>query len=248
MSLKNIKVANDAAPDEDRVGGQSLLDSGVYSAKVKMAYTRPSDKGAIGLTIVLDVEGKEIRSTMYITNKNGETYYEKDGKKSNLPGYNLANQLAMLTCGKALTALNEEERLVKVRNFTEKKDENIKLPVLVDMLGQEVNVGIVRQIVDKKAKGNDGEYHPTGETREENDISKFFCAKPKFLNMTAVELLASKENSDQKAEFIDKWKEANNGKVHDRSTKDVGKKGGPATGGNVAKPAGGVDTLFGDDD
>lgn len=243
--LGNLKVAEDAAPEEDRVGGRQLFDSAVYPAKIKMAYLRAADSGAIGLTLITDLDGKEFSKTVYISNKAGETFTVKDGKQVNMMGFNLANSLAMVACGKPLNQLKDEERLQKVRNFKEKKDENIKVQVIVDLLDKEVNIGIVRQEVNKQVKQGDS-YVPTDDKVEENEISKFFCAKKKFLNMTATEMLAAQKDDTQTAEFITKWKEANEGKVINRF-KPTGKaagSGAPKSG--VAKPDTATD-LFGDD-
>lgn len=244
--LENLKVATDAAPEEDRLGGRQLFDSAVYPAKVKMAYLRAADSGAIGLTLILDLEGKEFNKTIYISNKAGETFTVKDGKQVNMMGFNLANSLAMVTTGKPLNQLKDEERLQKVRNFKEKKDENIKVQVIVDLLDKEVNVGIVRQEVNKQVKQGDA-YVPTAEKVEENEISKFFCAKKKFLNMTASEMLEAQTNTDKTAEFITKWKEQNDGKVISRYKAVAAGAGSGAPKSGVTKPETATD-LFGDDD
>lgn len=243
--LKNLKVEKELAGEEDRLGGFQVWDSKIYPAKVKMAYLLAAASGAIGMTLILDLDGKDFSKTIYITNKNGDTFTEKEGKKSNMMGFNLANALAMVTCGKPLNQLTDEERLQKIRNFKEKKDENIKVQVIVDLLDKEVNVAIVKQLVNKQVKQGDN-YVDTAETREENEISKFFCAKKKFLNMTATEMLAAKDDDSVTAEFYLKWNEQNEGKVINRVKAVAGGKGAPKTGG-VAKPEVAED-LFGDDD
>lgn len=246
--LDNLKLATEAVTgEEDRLGGQQLFDTAVYPAKIKMAYLRASDKGAIGLVLHLGLEGgKEYTQTIYFTNKDGQTFYVKDGKQSNMPGFNQVNSLCMVAVGKALTALKPEERLQKVRNFKEKKDENLKVDVLVELLDKDVNVAIVRQSTNKQVKQGEV-YVPTEEKVEVNELAKFFCAKKKFLNMTATEMLEAQTNEEKTAEFYLKWKEQNEGKVIDRY-KEV--KGGAGTGApkaGVAKPTDATD-LFGDDD
>lgn len=247
--LKNLNVAKEAAGEEDRLGGFQVFDSKVYAATIKMAYLRKAadPSKSMGLTLILDLEGKEYTQTLYITNKTtGDTFtVDADGKKKNMQGFNLANSLAMVATGKPLNQLDDEERLQKIRNFKEKKDENIKVQVIVDLLDKEVNVGIIKQSVNKQVKqGND--YVDTADTREENEISKFFCAKKKFLNMTATEMLAAKDDDTQEAVFITKWNEQNEGKVINRVKPVAGGKGAPKAG-SVAKPEAAED-LFGDDD
>jgi len=249
--LKNLNVAKEAAGEEDRLGGFQVFDSKVYAAKIKMAYLRQAaaPSKSMGLTLIFDLEGKEYTQTIYITNKTtGDTFtIDADGKKKNMQGYNLANALAMVACGKPLNQLDDEERLQKIRNYKEKKDENIKVQVIVDLLEKEVNVGIIKQEVNKQTKVGDS-YVDTADTREENEISKFFCAKKKFLNMTASEMVAAKDDDTVTAEFFIKWNTQNEGKVINRvkAVAGGGKSGAPKTGG-VAKPEVAED-LFGDDD
>lgn len=246
MSLiKSLDIDTTLAGEEDRSGYQ-LFDSKVYDATIKMAYLRKAESGTTGLTLILDLEGKEFTKTIYITTKDGKTYTEKDGKKQNMMGFNLANSLAMVACGKPFAQLEDEERLQKVRNFAEKKDENVKVHVVVDLLDKEVKVGITRQKVNKQVKQN-GTYVDTAEAVETNDIGKFFCAKKKFLNMTATEMLEAQSDDSKTAEFIEKWKEQNEGKVINRvkEVKGAAAAGAPKTG--VSKPEAASD-LFGDDD
>jgi hypothetical protein len=159
--------------------------------------------------------------------KGNKNYYvDKEGNQKYLPGFLLANSLGLLTVGKEIGELAgaAENKVVKLYSFTEKKEVPTEVPVLVELLGQEIYAAVIKQVVDKNAKAADGSYQPTGETREENEIDKFFRAKDK---MTTAEIRAGAEEPA----FFNTWKEKWAGQVKDRSTKTSGQAGAP-------KPAG----------
>ena len=81
--LNNMTVASEAEEQEERVGGFRLIDSGIYDAKIKLAYLLKSDAGAIGVSFVFDVDGSDYRETIWISNRNGETFYYKKDDKGN---------------------------------------------------------------------------------------------------------------------------------------------------------------------
>lgn len=239
--LANLTTSDDIAPETDRVG-RSLLDAGVYAATIKMAYLQKSSGGALGLTIAFDIEGgKELRTTQYLTGgdkKGNLNYYtDKQGNKQYLPGFNLGNSLAMLTTGKELSKLSTEERLVNIYDSAAKAEKPTPVQVVVDLLGEEVNVGVLRVLEDKMNKDDAGNYTVyTGETRESNEVDKFFCAKTKFLNMTTAEIRGKAE----KASYVDTWKKQNEGQIKDKTNKDAAKQGGAAGAPKAAAAAGGT--------
>jgi hypothetical protein len=251
--LKNLNTETDIADEKDSIGGgNNLLDSDLYGFKVALAYLQKSTGGALGLFLTLKTEdGKELKTNMYLTSgndKGNKNYYEgKDKQKHYLPGFNLANSLALLTTGKQIGELAEttEMKVVNIYDYDTKGDIPTKVEVITELIGADINAGVLRQTVDKRKKGDDGKYVSTGETRDENEIDKFFCAKDKYLNMTATEIKSKVE----KAVFVDQWVEANKGKVKDKTTKAGGTSGTPAKSGGgagaAAKPA---NSLFGGDD
>lgn len=244
--LKNLKTDSSIAGEKDVLGGAGVLDSDLYGLTITMAFLQESSGGALALNITAKTEdGRDFKSQQYITGgkeKGQKNYYEdRDGQKQYLPGFLIANSLAMLTTGKELSELDTEEKVVKIYNFDAKAEVPTKVPVVVDLIGQKINAGIIRQTVNKKVKGDDGQYHKTADTRDENEIDKFFCAKENFLNMTTSEIKAKAE----KAEFAAKWLEKNKGKTRDRTEKvEGGKAGAPAKAGGAAasKP---TSSLFG---
>lgn len=99
---------------EKDVLGRSLLPTGVYDATIDVAYITTSSGGAKAFNFVLDIDGKKVRETTYVTNKKGEVTYTKDGKKHALPGYSLVNAIAKLTCGKEIPSLAFEKKLLSL--------------------------------------------------------------------------------------------------------------------------------------
>lgn len=232
--LANLTTQDDINHETDSVGG--VLDSGLYGTTVDMAYLQKSKGGALGVVLTLkDVaNGREHRETVYVTSgdaKGNKNYYERDGQKHYLPGFNLMNSLCLLTVGKELGELAPVKKTVKVFDFDAGKELPKEVDVLEELLGQEALVGIKKVIEDKRQRGDDGQYHPTGETREKNELDKVFRAKDK---MTTAEIRAQAEEAAFYATWEQKWA----GKTHDKSTKDAGQAGAPATGGS-APAAGG---------
>jgi hypothetical protein len=234
MSLANLKTDSTIKDETDSVGGNGPVESGLYPHKITMAFFGKSSGGAMSLDLHLaDPDGKELRQTIYITSgdaKGNKNYYEdKAGAKAYLPGFNVANSLALLTVGKEIGEIETEEKTVKLYSFVEKAEVLTKVPMLMELLGQEVLTGVIRQTVDKNVKDEaTGKYVPTGETRQENEIDKFFRAADR---MTTAEIRAQAAV----ATFADTWEAKWKGVDKDKSTK--GASAPAATGaGNTAKP------------
>lgn len=248
--LKNLKTDSSIAGEKDVLGGSGVFDSGLYGLTVTMAYLQESSGGALALNLSLkdDASGRELKSQQYVTggrDKGQKNYYEKNGEKHYLPGFLIANSLALLTTGKELSDLDTEEKVVNIYNFEAKAEVPTKVPVVMDLINTKIFAGIIRQTVNKKVKQDDGSYLETNDTRDENEIDKFFCARDNFLHMTTAEIKAKAE----KAEFYTAWGEKNTGKTRDRTKKVEGgkagapaKAGGSGTAGGTSKP---TSSLFG---
>jgi len=215
MSLLSNLSTDASIPDEkDYVGTSGPLESGLYAATIALAYLTKSAGGAMGLVLTLKTDaGRDIRQTLWMTSgtaKGGKNYYEKDGQKHYLPGFNHANSLALLTVGKEISQLDTETKVVNVYSPEAKAEVPTKVEVLTDLLGKEILVGLIKQTVDKTQKNDAGFYMPTGETRDENEIDKLFRAKDR---MTTAEIRAQAEE----ASFADTWVTKWAGKTKDRS-------------------------------
>lgn len=205
-------------------GNFGPIDSGVYDGVVLTAYAGKSDGGAHNMTfeVELDVNGKkhQYRETIYVTNKKGEPFYEKDNKKNPLPGFTTANDIALLTTGQELNAQDFEEKVVKIYDYDQRTQVPTKVQMAVDIVGKPITLAIVRRIVDKQAKDNNGNYVPTGETREENVIDKVFHAES---GRTVSEVVRKLETG----EFKQQWADKNTGVTQNRAKGAAGKPGVP---------------------
>lgn len=224
--LKNLTTDESIANERDSVGGFGPLESGLYKAKIDLAYIQKSDGGAMALVIHLKTEdGKDIRSTQWMTSGTAKgclNYYtDKKGDKQYLPGFLHANSLALLTVGKEIADLDTEVKVINKYNADAKAEIPTKVDMVTDLIGKEITVGLVKQIVDKTQKGDDGKYYPTGETREENEIDKLFRASD---NKTTAEIRAQVEDASFFQTWADKW----TGKVKDKSTKGAAGNAGTA--------------------
>jgi hypothetical protein len=226
---ESIKVANDSLG-----GGNGPLESGLYPATVSVAYVTKSTGGAMGLVLHLKTEaGREHRETLWMTSgteKGCKNYYEKDGVKHYLPGFELANNLALLTVGKEIGTLDTETKVVNVYSYDAKAEVPTKVDMITDLLGQEIIAGIIKETVDKNVRADDGTYVPSGETRDQATLDKLFRARDR---MTAAEIRAQVEE----ATFIDRWEQKWAGQTRNKAKGASGTAGVPRTSAGTASAA-----------
>jgi len=231
MALDALKISDDVAEDKDVLGGGSfVLESGIYEAKVEMAYMDQSKSGALALKLhFMTSENQLLKQTLWVTSGdakgNKNFYLDKEGNKRVLPGMSQANHIALLTTGKEIAELDTEEKVIKLYNFDVKEEIPTKVQVITEMLDKDIILGVMKQIVDKNVKNDAGTYVPSGDTREENEISKIFSAKDK---RTVSEIKAELPAAD----FIKQWDEKWTGVTRNRAK---GGKNAPA-GTPVAAP------------
>lgn len=213
----------------DRLGGGGVVDTNYYDAVIKVAYAgKASSSNAQSITYVLDLDGREMRETQWITNRNGDNFYlSKDGKNTKhlLPGAEIIDELCLVTTGLPLSEQDFEEKIVNIYDFDAKKEVPTAVMVPIAIIGKDVGAAIVRQTVDKQKKeGNT--YVNTGETRDENVVEKFFHAES---GRTVTEIREGIEAPVHKP----KWIEKHAGKTRNRAKGAEGKTGAPGS-----KPAG----------
>ena len=188
MSEKNIfagaKTAkDDAGIDDDYIRSGGAVETDIYEATIKAMFNRSSTKSkAMSIVVMLDVGGKEITSQTWVSNADGGITYEdkKTKKLKNMVGFNQMNTLSLLVTGKSLGKLSMEERTLKLWDATAKAEVNQVVDCYVDLHGEKVQVAIQKQIVDKEKLvegSNPARYEPTGETREINEVVKYFPAE-----------------------------------------------------------------------
>ncbi len=236
MSIfKKMKAAAAEATIEkttDNLGASSgPFDSNAYDFLVKKAYIDYSQGGAMSVNLEFEQLGtkKVLRSQQWVTSgdaKGNLNYYvnKNTGKNHYLPGYVIVNDIATIITGQPLEDQEAEEKGVKVYDFEAKKDVTQEKMVLIDLIGQEIKLGVLKVIEDKKAKDDSGEYAPTGETREVNEIDKVFDVET---GRTLQEIKADVEEG----EFVNRWVERNKDNVRNKA-KGAGnvKKGAPTSG------------------
>lgn len=242
--MSNIfsNAANDLAGSEkekDILGGRSFLPTDAYDGKIVVAYITTSTGGARAFNFVIDINGKLVRETIYVTNKQGQVVYVKDGKKYPLPGYSLVNAITKLTIGKEIPQLTFENKLVKIWNFELKKDVATEVPVAVELVGEAVNLGIEQVRENKQQKDQAGNYVDTAEIRESNSITRVFHTKT---GQTAAEY-----DAQAPAEFKALWLKEFKGKIRDKTNKNLTPATAAAsTGGASASTTGAAkSSLFG---
>jgi len=241
--LSNLNTSNDIADEKDSVGGSRLRDSALYPMTIALAYLTKSTGGAMALNLVLQDDEGDVRQQVWITNRNGEnTYKDKKGDKQYLPGFNMANSLCLLTLGKEISSLDTEDKVINLYNFETKGDVPTKVDMIVDLLGKEILVGLLRQTVDKNIanpnfdsskpehKDSNPKYVPSGETRDENEVDKFFRAEDR---MTSSEIRAQATE----AVFVETWDKKWKGQTRNKAkgaSGAAGTAGAPKAGGATA--------------
>lgn len=211
----------------DRLGGYSCHESGSYTGKIKVAYAGKSAGGAhsVSLIVNLDNNGGEYRETLYITNKNGQNFFlnkQDPTKKVPLPGFTIIDDICLVTTGKPLSEQSTEDKIINIWDSEAKKELPKSVPVLTDLIGQTVTLGILKQLQNKSEKvGNN--YVPTAETREANVIDKVFHTETKMT-------VAEARQGAEAAKFHDSWVERNAGNTQDKRTLKDG------AGGQVGAP------------
>lgn len=209
MSLKNLTMSADVEQVTDTLGGRTLLDSGVYEASIKLAFMKPSKAGALGIELLFAIGDQELRETIYVTNRNGENFYVRDGKKHYLPGFITVNDMAQLGLGKQLAELDTETKLVKLYDYEQQAEVPKEVDVIGELIGVKLKLGITRVKEYKNQKGDDGNYHPIDEVREYNSVHKVFDMD----GFTGVERTKKAES----AEFIEQWLDKYQNEIVDKT-------------------------------
>ena len=199
-------------------GGFQPKESNIYLADIKVMYVTESAAGAKAVNVELELEdGSNYRETIYVTNRNGDVTFEKDGKVFPLPGFKLIDEMCLIASGKDLTQQDFQPKTLKLYDFESRSEIPREVPVSMDTVGQKIAVAIQQVRENKQTKGGDGKYHATSEERVYNTIQSVFHPEHK---VTVSEARAEKE-----AGFWDAWLKKWEGKVNDKY-KEVAQSGG----------------------
>ena len=213
MSGKFGNLTSDGLEEtQDRLGGFSLWDTDIYTGTIKYAYAGASSGGAQFIGLSFESGGKEYREDIYITNKKGENFFiNKDDKtkKVPLPGFVIIDDICLAVTGSPLSEQADEEKVIKLYDYDEKKEVPKTVDMLTGLVGQEVSLAIYKNLVNKQAKNaTTGDYEDTDETRETNSIEKVFHTETKMT-------IAEARNGKETGEFWDGWLNRHKGKVRD---------------------------------
>lgn len=246
--FNEFTTGNDIEQEKDTLGGARVLESGLYTLRIEHAFGDVSKSGAKSLNVRFVTEdGTKIDQQFFVsssTAKGGKNFYEKNGKKFQLPGFALANNLCLLAAKKNLSEMVVEPKVLKLWDRDSSKELPTSKNCLVELFDKVIIAGVLKDTVDKNkdtgtvdASGNKI-YAQTGETRDQNEIDKFFRERDGF---TVAEILAK----EPEAKFKDEWAKKFTGITRDKTTKGAkpvaGVPGTPATG--AAAPA---NSLFND--
>ena len=209
----------------DSVGGSFILESGVHDMKIDTAYFGESTGGATSVNITFKGNGNTLRQVIYVTSGRAKgqksTYTDRNGEEHYLPGYTTANDICLLAVGKGIGEVDTDEKMVNVYDFSLRKEVPTKVLMIMDLLNQDITLGVIKQTVDTNIKNGEGKYVPSGDTRDENEVDKVFRTSDR---MTVLEV----KSKSPIAVFVDAWKEKWDGKTRNRA---VGAKASGATSG-----------------
>jgi hypothetical protein len=221
---------------QDRLGGFRVLESGPYTGTIKAAYAgKAASSNAQSVTIILAHADGEYRETFWITNKNGENFFidKNDAKKKvPLPGFTTVDDLCLVTTNKPLAQQPAEDKVMNIYDVEAKKELPKSVPMLVNLIGNEVTLGILKEVRNKQVKNSAGVYEDTADSREENVTDKIFHYPS---NLTVVEA----RRGIQTPTFYGAWVEKNQGVTRDRTNKDAASQNGRAGRPNGAPPKAG---------
>lgn len=212
-------------------GGFQSFPSAIYDGKIKMAHALKSGSSqAMGMSLTIDIDGKEHKETIWYTNGKGENFYvdkNDSTKKHLLPGFQMVNSLCLLTTGKGLIEQKHETKAVKLWNSKEKKEVPTEVEVFMDMLTKPITLAML-EIEKNKQKKAGNKYVNTAETIKVNETKKFFHSESK---RTVSEIRAHKDNpdGDHTAEFYKAWNEKYSGKLVNQVKAVEGNAGAPPT-------------------
>ena len=199
-----------------RQGG--LPDSKLYRTTIKAAYFIANAWNANKTDLVFHLElpsGFQHKQAFTVL-QDGKPSFMKDGKDTMLRGYIEASHLVgAATDGKTINDVygSIEDKMVKVYDFDKKAEVDTSVKALVDLVGLEVNVGLVKQVKNKVV--NEGtQVSPNWvDQPERKETILFQTASSVNTNLTYAEMNGGVAEADAKE--ADAWAKLNNGKTWD---------------------------------
>lgn len=185
-----------------------VLDTNLYKLTIDCVYVqKPRDPASKALKVVF--KGKTEDGTTYtesfiLSTRAGSN---KDSKGNTLSGFKLINNLiGSVHCGNVF-ASNHITQIIKVYDWDTRGDVDVKAPVFTELTGKEVYAAIVKKIVFKAVRQDDGTFRNSSEKKEVNNIQFFANASTK--------LTASEIFSNNPTNFAEQWLTNNKDRVVD---------------------------------
>ena len=214
--LSNVKVSDDVKEEKISLGAGGVWETNVYPCIIEAAYVSVAKTEAIFVNIHARREdGQVLKTALCVQSgkaKGSKNYWvdKKNGDKQYLPGFNQANAISLLSVGKGINELDEETKVIKLWDFDASKELPKEVPMLVELVNQEITLGVLKQVEDKNVKNENGDYVPSGETREVNEVERVFRTSD---GLNTLEIKAG----ETEAVFIHDWKKKWEGKVKNKS-------------------------------
>lgn len=214
--------------DGDSLGGSKYtpLESGLYDFTIKLAYGSLSRGNAKALNLLLETDdGKELKQQLWMTTGEAKgclNYYMaknpatgKQDLKKYLPGFEMANHLCLMTLNKEICQVKPEMKTIMLYDYSQRKEVPTDVQMITELLGKKITAGVIKQTVNKRVKDpSSGEYVSITDTRDENEIDKFFHF-PSGLTVTEAEAKMTEPV------FKEQWREKWAGVTKDRTTDDA---------------------------
>lgn len=246
--LTGVNHSTQTEANTNRMGGGfTLLDGGVHPLPIELAYMHIANSGARAIKFVFKGESGQLRSDQYFTSgttKGMKTYYEREvsgkTKQFELPGFTMVNDIFKLAGFNDLNDAVVEEKVINLYNKEAGGEVPTKVQMITNLLEKVIPCGVSKKIVDKTSQGSDGDYHPTGETRETNELEIVF--NNDGYTVVELELIADmkskgQDTSEIEPTFITAWNEKFKGQVINEATgaADTGTAGAPKAAGTPKK-------------
>lgn len=206
MSINELAIGADVEKgNTDTLGGSFTKDTGLYPCAIDMAYLDKSQGGALSLNLHLKIADDQsiVRQTLWVTSgdaKGNKNYYvNKNGKKFLLPGMQLADQVSQIAAGKPMADLTAEPKTIKLWDRDAQAEKPREVPVLTEMLGNSILVGLHKVEENRRTSDGSGGYVATKDRRTFNEIDKVF--HPDGYSVT------EKEAGAEEAKFHKQWAE-----------------------------------------
>jgi hypothetical protein len=244
MSILSTLESDDSIQGDTDSVGSFLVDSAIHRMNIELAYIDKSMAGALSFNLHMTGidTGSNVRQTFWISSGdakgNKSTYIDAKGKKQFLPDYKLVESMTLAVLGKRINALETVEKVVDRWDFDAKAEIPQKTLVVEELLGQEIQAGIIKQTVDKMVKADNGSYVPDGTVKDENKVTKFWNAQ----GLTSTEVTAGATEGKFTATWAKKW----TGQYPDISSVGRGNTGSTVAGAvsAFAAPAAATSSLF----